>query len=422
MKYYVTSKLSENIHETPEGFLVCIGVPIARTGDMIYGEGETPLETDSKGKVTIYRDEKEVFRPETMASFEGKPITIGHPTDLVTPENWSQLTKGVLQNVRRGEGEGKNDLLADLLITDSIAINLVRHGLREVSCGYEADYEQVNDGKGTQSSIVGNHLALVENGRAGSTYAINDSKGSKMKLKDKIKKIFATAQDEAMKVAEDAEAKPDEKKPEEKTGDEGAKIYDELKKMVGDISAKIDAMKPKDAAPEEKKPEEKKPEEKAKDAPVETSLEDRLKTLETAVAKLLESKAPAGDEEEEETEDDDFEESTMTGDTASKAEILAPGLKASEKEIKAAALKVAYGTEAGKKVIDALTGGKMTLDSADRVDLLFNAASEILGNARNSDFSKSKTVKDSYESSLSNKGPKSAEEINEINQKHYKRN
>lgn len=445
MKYYTTSKISENIHETPEGYLICIGVPIARTGEMIYGKGETPLAADSNGKVVITRDEDEVFRPETMASFEGKAVTISHPEDFVGPDNWSELAKGILQNIRRGEGEQKDDLIADLLITDKMAIGLVKNGLREVSCGYEADYLQTEDGKGKQQNIVGNHLALVDQGRAGPGYAINDSKGeSKMKLSNRIKAIFAKAQDEAMKVAEDAdmeEKKKDMKDADKKddddkkVGDEGA--YDELKKMVSDLGEKISAMskpqdedkdddKKKDDSKDEDKDDEKK---ESKDEP--SGMEDRLKALEAAVQKLLENKA-SGDEDEsededmvgdedEESEDDDFSESTMTGDTVSRAEILAPGIQKS-KDIKAKALKAAYGTKEGKKVIDSLTGGKSpTFDSAEKVNSLFIAASELLKVSRTKELSKTKKTTD-YSPSLQNESLVSAEKLNEINAKFYKRN
>jgi hypothetical protein len=431
VKYYVKYKISENIAETPEGYLVCIGVPIARTGEMIYGDGETPLEADDKGQVLITRDEQEVFRPETIASFEGKAITIKHPEEFVGPDNWSELAKGVIQNVRRGKGEQGDDLIADLLITDKMAIGLVRNGLREVSCGYEADYEQIEDGKGKQKNIIGNHLALVNQGRAGSGYAINDHKGElKMSLKDKIKGIFAKAQDEAMKIAEDEDkkedkAKDEDKKDEKKDDSKDASAYDELVKMVKDLSEKISGMAPKDEKKDDAKDDDK--EEKKDDAKDEpSSLEDRLKALETCVEKLMDKKA--GDEdmesedEDEESEDDDFENSSMVGDedTLSRAEILAPGIKKS-KDIKVKALKAAFETEEGKKAIELITKGKaVAYDSAEKVDIIFNAASEVLKASRTADLSKTKKTKD-YSSSLENEGPITAEKMNEINAKFYKK-
>lgn len=436
LRYFVTSQISENIHETPEGYLVCVGVPIARTGEMIYGEGETPLETDDDGKVVINRSDEEVFRPETIASFEGKPVTITHPTEFVSPENWPRLAKGILQNVRRGEGDQENDLIADLLITDSMAISLVKNGLREVSCGYEAEYTQTGKGRGEQSNIVGNHLALVEQGRAGSGYAILDHKGKGENGMTKFEKLLAKlglTKDSVMAKAIDEALKDEEKKDDKKDESKDAGAYDELCKMVKDLSEKVSALaQPKDeekkddkkdeGKDEEQKPDDKKDEEQSKDEG-ETSLEDRLKALETAVAKLLESKDADGEESEDEEpsmghekEESEDEEGMLTGDEASRVEILAPGLKPT-KDSKAQALKKAYETKDGKKVIDQLTGGKApTFDSAEKVETLFIAASELLKVSRSNDLSRAKQTRDN---GSENKGPMTPDQINEINKKHY---
>lgn len=396
---------------------------------MVYGDGETPIAADGEGKVLISRSADEVFSEKTIASFEGKAVTITHPNEFVNPNNWSSLTKGILKNVRRGTGDQTEDLIADLLITDSTAIALVKSGLREVSCGYEAEYTQTGEGKGIQTNIIGNHLALVREGRAGSSYAINDHKkgATKMKMTEKIKAIFTKAQDEALKVASD-EAGAEEKKEESK--DAGA--YDELVKIVKDLGAKIEAMaKPKDEMKKEEKemPKDEKelPEEKAKD---ETSLEERLKVLEAAVQKLLEHEATEMGEEEEygeekKSEDEKEEEGYLTGDAAadsdilSRAEILAPGIEVS-KDIKAKALKAAYATKDGKKVIDAINGGKEpAYDSAEKVETLFIAASELLKATRSSDFAKSKT-RDNNSQDSAITGAMTAEKMNEINSQFYK--
>ena len=74
--------------------------------------GDAGIEGDANGMIQIYRDEQEVFRPETMKSFEGKPFTIQHPEGLVTPDNWNELARGVIHNVRRGKDDDKNNLVA----------------------------------------------------------------------------------------------------------------------------------------------------------------------------------------------------------------------------------------------------------------------------------------------------------------------
>ena len=64
MKYFVTSKISDNIRKTPEGYLVCIGVPIGRTGVQEYGEDETPIDPDENG-VELYWDRPHDQWPKT---------------------------------------------------------------------------------------------------------------------------------------------------------------------------------------------------------------------------------------------------------------------------------------------------------------------------------------------------------------------
>ena len=174
LRFYVTEQLSENIAETPEGFLVCSNVPITRIGEFIYRPNEVPVQPDSEGIVRIQRDEADVFSDDTIKSFEGKPVTIDHPDEPVTPDNWSALAHGTAQNVRRGEGSQMDLLVADILITTGKAIELVKSGLREISCGYDANYEQIAEGMGRQKDIVGNHVALVSKGRAGARCAIAD--------------------------------------------------------------------------------------------------------------------------------------------------------------------------------------------------------------------------------------------------------
>lgn len=255
-----------------------------------------------------------------------------------------------------------------------------------------------------------------------------------MTLGEKIKSIFAKAQDEAMKMAEDESGM--EKKDDAK--DAGA--YDELVQICKDLSAKVDAlgkskdaekddMKKDDEKKDDSKDEEKKDDDQEKkaedDDQVEASIEDRLKALEASVSKLLEGMAKDSDEEKSEDEDmdmmdDDMEENTMTGDALSRIEILAPGMKAAGKDAKAKALKTAYSTKEGKKVIDSLTAGKPTFDSAN-VDTLFIAASEVLKASRASDLSRTKQGSSTEDSTVSKNEIMTAEKMNELNKEFYNR-
>ena len=101
MHYYGT-RLSENISRRPEGYLLCLNVPVARTGVREYLPEELGLA--GSAIVSVYRPEEEVFSPETMASFEGMPVTNEQPPDGVDVSNIRALQKGHAHNVRRGSG------------------------------------------------------------------------------------------------------------------------------------------------------------------------------------------------------------------------------------------------------------------------------------------------------------------------------
>lgn len=170
LDYYGT-EVSPNQMETSEGFLICRGVPIARTGEMVYLARELQLDGDPERLVSVQRGAGDVFDPAAMASFEGKPVTDGHPPENVGPENFSAYARGHVQNVRRS-GEY---LLADLYINDAALASDVRNRVkREVSCGYLCVYTPEGSGY-RQSQIRGNHVAVVPRGRAGHEVAIKDA-------------------------------------------------------------------------------------------------------------------------------------------------------------------------------------------------------------------------------------------------------
>ncbi len=200
MLAYYGTEISPNQTETAEGFLICRNVPIARTGEMVYLARELRLDGDPERLVMVHRAPEDVFDPAAMASFEGKPVTDGHPPENVGPENFSAYARGHVQNVRR-EGDY---LLADLYINDaSLASDVQNRVKREVSCGYLCIYTPDGDGY-RQGRIRGNHVAVVPRGRAGHEVAIKDAaqgaeKGRKYmsKFTEAILAAFGVAAKEA---------------------------------------------------------------------------------------------------------------------------------------------------------------------------------------------------------------------------------
>ena len=249
---YYGYTISPNQIETGEGFLICRNVPIARTGTQEYLGREIGLEGKAADAiVTVYRSPDEVFSEAALASFEGKPATNNHPPDLIGPDDVSMYEKGHVQNVRRGTGEWKDFVIADLHIHDRELIEAVQNGKREISCGYDCEYVDNGDGTYHQENIRGNHVAVVDRGRAGKRAAILDSdtrkkeqasirpERKKMKKSGLLFKLFGQAvrdksPEEIEQMAMDAAAALEE---EEKTAEDEAGEKEEVK-PAGDELAK----------------------------------------------------------------------------------------------------------------------------------------------------------------------------------------
>lgn len=220
-KAYFGSRISDHILKTPEGFLICKDVPIARTGTQQYRGCEFGGPV-ADGIYNVQRPEAEVFDRAAVASFEGKPVCDEHPEEDVTPDNYGQYMKGVCRDVRRGDGDLSNCLVADLVIYDADLIGKIEAGKREISCGYDCLWNPTSDSSYDQLEIRGNHVAVVDRGRAGHKVAIRDTaddeKGGKKMSKSLIGRILrALARDEsttpedmeaAAKLAGSSEAEP----------------------------------------------------------------------------------------------------------------------------------------------------------------------------------------------------------------------
>lgn len=174
MNYY-GDKISDNMALTPESFLVCSNVRIGRTGWMDYLGRELPQAfNENTGEIfKVYRSPEELFSPNTIASFEGKSVTNTHPTSNLDVNTAPMTERGHVQNVRR-DGDF---LVADLFVKDAGLISEIQNDIkREVSSGYDCSWHKIGEGKYEQRDIIGNHVAVVPNGRAGPKIAIMDSK------------------------------------------------------------------------------------------------------------------------------------------------------------------------------------------------------------------------------------------------------
>ncbi|WP_289051319.1 DUF2213 domain-containing protein [uncultured Acidaminococcus sp.] len=251
MKAFYGSRISPHMTKTPEGFLICHSVPICRTGEQEYLPREIGVEEEKRPIITVLRTPEEVFKPAAIASFEGKPVTDDHPPVPLDSSNYSTYTKGAVQNVHRGTGEDDDKLVCDIVLYDSVLISKVEAGKREISCGYDCKYIPNGDGTYHQADIIGNHVAIVDSGRAGHDVAIKDAKpkgGTRMAKKSILQRMFAAfVKDadpdeiqEAAKAVNDAENGPgpdDEPEAPVKKDDDLQDVMDAIDDLNERISA-----------------------------------------------------------------------------------------------------------------------------------------------------------------------------------------
>lgn len=165
---------------TEEGYLI-VPSNIARTGVQDYRAYELGLDADGMDPmkvIRLHRPPEEVFDAASMASFDGKPVVLGHPDEPVTSENWSGLAVGEVIEIRRA-----GDMLAGkVIIKARSAIDAVQAGTVELSNGYRFKLDmtsgRTSDGEaydGIQRQIRGNHVALVGSARCGSACRLGDA-------------------------------------------------------------------------------------------------------------------------------------------------------------------------------------------------------------------------------------------------------
>lgn len=200
--------------KTPQGFLK-IPATLTRTGVFKYKRKDGSV-------VRELRRPEEVFKPESIATLKGVPITNDHPTDLVTPENAKALSVGFTSEEIQIIDEKLLQTMATIMDAKTIAD--IEGGKNEISCGYVADVEEtpgVWNGEEydcEQKNIIYNHVAIVDIGRA----------GPEVRLRLDSDAVLLT----------DDEHKGDSPMDKVKIGDQEFECSPELKKAVEDMMAK----------------------------------------------------------------------------------------------------------------------------------------------------------------------------------------
>lgn len=161
---------------TGDGYLIANARSV-RTGIQLYAGAEIGLA--DKAVARVYRPAEEVFAQDSLQSFSHAPVTVDHPAEPVTADNWRRLSVGEVSTAAKMDGEWVS---LPLILKDSVAIQAVESGKRQLSAGYVCRLDLTPgitaDGQSydaVQREIRINHLALVDKARAGPRACIGDS-------------------------------------------------------------------------------------------------------------------------------------------------------------------------------------------------------------------------------------------------------
>lgn len=172
---------------TGDGYLVA-SVKAARAGIQKYRGSEVDPDNEhgmrDQAIVNVYRPADEVFHRDSLHSYAHRPVTIDHPPEAVTADNWRQYAVGMVGDEIARDGDF---VRVPMVVMDAAAISVIETGKREISQGYTCDLDwtagKTSDGleyDAVQRNIRANHTAVVGLARGGPELKIGDSQMPKM--------------------------------------------------------------------------------------------------------------------------------------------------------------------------------------------------------------------------------------------------
>lgn len=271
---------------TNEGFLKGRAI-VTSIGVFTYKRADGTIQRE-------LRLPEEVFSPSTLNSMKLKPVTLNHPTEIVTSDNADKLQVGSLGDNPSWTKEWHDrnweevtdgiNCAIDMIVTKKDAIDAVLNGKQALSMGYTCDLEMAEPGATwcgveydfIQRNIRYNHCAIVDSARAGDNAKIElraDSEdavledimvtkidgGTKMSLKKiKLDGIEYEAEESVIKAYNAMKAKADQaendacetkKSMDKKVADMEKKVT-EFEKRISELEAERDSAKEKKDAAE----------------------------------------------------------------------------------------------------------------------------------------------------------------------------
>jgi len=247
----------KDFRETSEGYLT-VNVPITRPGVFPYQRQDGTVQMEAKLP-------EEIFSDRTIYSARSKPVTDEHPNEPVTIENHQTYSKGMSHTDSRVEDL---KLYVSLTVTDKELIQKIYDGKNEISIGFTSDvvaesgtysgqvYEFV------QRNIEINHIAIVDQGRAGPEVAIrsdsdawqidskenpegSQKKMAKVKIKDTEYEVDEAVKSHISALEKKAAEKEKEKEPKGDAADAFLGRLDALQAQLDAKNAELEAEKAK---------------------------------------------------------------------------------------------------------------------------------------------------------------------------------
>lgn len=202
---------------TDEGYLMDRPI-LTSTGIFEYANPDGSIRRE-------LRLPEEVFDPESLKSYRGKPIIVTHDAGLITKDNVADNTVGTILSEGYRSGD---DVRAEIVIHDADVLKDC--GYRELSLGYNLDLDETPgeyNGEpydAIQKNIRINHLALVAEARAGEQARLNiDSRDAALK---------------GGKVVKKTKKKVQQRTDSAKRRTDGILTPDELKKAIAEYKAR----------------------------------------------------------------------------------------------------------------------------------------------------------------------------------------
>lgn len=206
---YDRAEITGTARITKDGYFVADALVARANNIQEYRAGELQLaDRTPTDIVRVFRPEAEVFARDALASLAHRPVTLDHPREDVSAENWRQLAVGDIGDEIVRDGEF---VRVPLKIMDAPAIDSVRNDRREFSLGYSLTLDMTPGEHGGQAydavarHFRYNHLAAVRAARGGSELRIVDERPQETPMKIKIGDAEVDATNgEAVRIAVDA--------------------------------------------------------------------------------------------------------------------------------------------------------------------------------------------------------------------------